>query len=530
MGYEELSDEKQNLLTSNGVGWDERTEEHLKEICAMNQDNDIIQFYKRIFKFADPTIIDLVGTTGAGKTTFCQQFVDEEGKKVLSKTITTSGNSTKIQTDVVILENTKNRLFLKARTKRSIIRDLILVALNIESEYKFDVKKNITDVVNKAGVKKSNNKGIKVSDNLFQGVYNLFRTSTLLEKFQKIAKDLQQNFTNDDDVQKYIGNNITNENLIRFLDDIIYSKLKINNFYGYRHEISLGQDNILEKTIIPTKTFDKYKERLEEFNEIVSLRLLFEQAIVVLKCDEKAKRSLPDKFKKGVVFRDILGTNKDAEKGSATNFKVIYKILLISAGTGGELVDDKFVEEFKNIIISEPKQSIVVITKIDKASSYVEYTQNNYEAFIESLKEQIVTTHNNLINRSEEKDECNAEQVYKSDENAMDKKLVASFDNAYLSKITKDEQGNYDAELHKIVCENKSNQEISTNDIEDVCIIDNWHTLVSSILEREDRVSYDNKLESDLYRTLSIFLTDFINIYIENYMQNIRPLSKAMTS
>ena len=69
--------------------------------------------------------------------------MDEEGKSVLGKTITSSGNSTIIQTDIAILENTKNRLFLKARDKNAIIRDLIFVALNIDSGYKFDIKKDI---------------------------------------------------------------------------------------------------------------------------------------------------------------------------------------------------------------------------------------------------------------------------------------------------------------------------------------------------------------------------------------------------
>lgn len=86
----------------------------MEEVCRINDESDIIPFYKRLFKEAEPTIIELVGTAGSGKTTFCQQFVDEEGKKVLSKIISTSRNSNVIQTDIVILEDTRNRLFLKA--------------------------------------------------------------------------------------------------------------------------------------------------------------------------------------------------------------------------------------------------------------------------------------------------------------------------------------------------------------------------------------------------------------------------------
>ena len=73
------------------------------------------------------------------------------------------------------------------------------------------------------------------------------------------------------------------------------------------------------------------------------------------------------------------------------------KILLVLAATGGQLVDDTSVEELNNITMTEAQESIVVITKIDKASSYDEYAQNNYAEFIEGLKGQIVTTHNKLV-------------------------------------------------------------------------------------------------------------------------------------
>ena len=155
----------------------------IDDLCSVNEENDISTFYKQVFKESRPIIIDLIGTTGAGKTTFCQQFVDESGKKILGKTISSSGNSTIIQTEIVILEDTKNRLFLKARTKSDIISDLMVVALNIDTEFKFDVKKSITDDANIAGVKNSNNEVSRFNIKLFQGVYNLFRTNKLLQKF-----------------------------------------------------------------------------------------------------------------------------------------------------------------------------------------------------------------------------------------------------------------------------------------------------------------------------------------------------------
>ncbi|MCJ7691213.1 MAG: hypothetical protein MUO60_18135 [Clostridiaceae bacterium] len=461
-----------------------------EEINDTNQDSDSLAFYKLVFKSKEPTIIDLIGAAGTGKTTFCQQFVDAEGKKILGKTMVALGNNTIIQTDIVILENTKSRLFLKARTKEDVLRDLILVALNIDSEYKFDIKKNITDVVNIAGIKKNLIKEMKVKRELFHGVYNLFRTIALLERFQDIAKDLQLNFKNEN-IKEYMRNNITNENLSKFLDDIVYSELKIEDFYGYRHEVSLDHENILDKTIITTNTFNEYKKQKKKIHEVVSYRLLFEQAILVLKCDKKAKEHIPEKFKRGVVFRDLHGHGKFKQQGAATNFEENNKIILIPAGICHGLIDDKFVEEFKNIIISDSKGVIVVITKIDKTSSYEKYTQNNYEGFIDSLKEQIVTTHNSLIGRLEEIEECNLRSVHKFDRSTIARMFIASFDSAYLSKITKDEKGNFDAEFHKIICKNKSSVEISVSDIEDIILLDNWHTLISSVLERKNSVSYD---------------------------------------
>lgn len=538
----------------------------IDSLSRFYNDSDIITFYKKTLKAKDPTIIDLIGTTGAGKTTFCQQFVNDEGKDILEKTITPSGNSTIIQTDIVILEETNSRLFLKARNKRDIVRDIIFVALSVDTEFDFDLNKSINDAVNKKGIKKSVEKDIKVESEIFQGVYNLFRTESLMKAFLEIARELQDNFNSEDDIQEYINNNMIDSSLAELLDDIIKTQLGIENFYGYRHEMLLESDYILEKTIIPTKTFEKYKERNEEFSNIISYRILFEQAVLVLKCDEKAKLSLPLKFRKGIVFRDSQGHKKSEQVGIATDFEVKNKILLIPAGTGGELVDDKYIEELKNIIISEPKQNIVVITKLDKASSYEQYNQGDYNGFIESLKEQVVTTHNNLIDKLEDSEEQNGMQPYKLDKNALVKKFIESFDNAFLSKITKDSDGNFDAELHRIMCRNKNSQEITTSDIEDIGMVEGgWHTLISGILDREYRLSYDEgdvvlrcsdsikkketiselavnmngmlnvcyenfKWEQELHTALNLYSKDFRYIYHELYLWNSRSINRDTTT
>lgn len=536
----------------------------IKTLYRFYNESDIIAFYKKTLKAEDPTIIDLVGTTGAGKTTFCQQFVSKEGKGILEKTITPSGNSTIIQTDIVILENTKSRLFLKARGRKDIIRDILLVALSVNLDYNFDLKKGINEGDNKKGIKKSAEKEIKVDSDLFQGVYNLFRTEVLMGRFMSISKNIQESCKSEEHIQNYLNNNMDNCEIIELLDSIIKEELNIENFYGYRHEMKLDEKYILEKTVIPTKVFNRNKEREEFYKDTISYRILFEQAVLVLKCDEIAKERLPKKFIKGVVFRDSQGHKKAEQVGIATDFEVKNKILLIPANTSGELIDDRYIEELKNIITSEPKQNVIVITKLDKSSSY-EFYNDSYNEFIDNLKEQVVTTHNNLVgkledNEDEDEDEDNNFD-YKVDRNAIVKKFIECFDNAFLSKVTKLKDGSFDAELHKIVCNNKSNQEISRSDIEDIKIQNSWFDVVSGILERQSGISleegglvaktidvqeksqtintlvcdmnnmlklcYSNiKWQDELDDALKLHLKDYRNIYYELYLWKYRAISK----
>lgn len=64
----------------------------INALSRFYDDSDIVAFYRNVLKAKNPTIIDLIGTTGAGKTTFCQQFVNKEGRAILEKTITSTGN------------------------------------------------------------------------------------------------------------------------------------------------------------------------------------------------------------------------------------------------------------------------------------------------------------------------------------------------------------------------------------------------------------------------------------------------------
>lgn len=439
-------------------------------------------FYQRQLNLNNPNVIHLIGSRGAGKTTFCQQFVDEYGKSILEKTITPSGNSTIIQTDIVILEETENRLFLKARSKRDIIRDIIIFALSIDLNFKFDLTKGIYEKSNRQAIKISQDKDIKLDPSTCKYVYNLFRRDDLMEDFLGICKDLQREYFSNGDIWLLISQNIEGSQLGLFIDNIIRDELGIDEFYGRRHEIGLDSDLILDKTIISTKKFNKYKDKEEAFKDIVSYRILFEQAVLVLNCDEEAKRSIPDVFTKGLIFKSSQGGHQSDHISIETDFNhVENRILLIPAGICGELIDDRSIDEFKNVIISDSQRNVVVITKLDKTCSHECY-RDCYSEFIDNLKDEVVTTHNSLIDKLGQVYLKETDQEALFNRNDIIQKLIVFFDSAYLSNIQKC-HGEFDHELHKIVCRDKEDQLIEASDIEDIVHTDTWYDLLKYILQ-----------------------------------------------
>lgn len=439
-------------------------------------------FYQRQLNLNNPNIVHIIGARGSGKTTFCQQFVDEYGKNILEKTITPSGNSTIIQTDIVILEETENRLFLKARSKWDILRDVIIFALSIDLNFKFDLNKGIYEKSNRQAIKLGQDKDIKLDTNTCKYVYNLFRRDDLMEEFLEICKDLQREYFSKGDIEILIAQNIEGSQLGFFIDNIIRDELGIDEFYGRRHEIGLDSDLIIEKTIISTKKFNKYKDKEEDFKDIVSYRILFEHAVLVLNCDEQAKRSIPDGFSKGLIFKISQTYNQSDHISIETDFNHIEnRILLIPAGICGELIDDRSIDEFKNVIISDSKRNVVVITKLDKTCSHESY-RDCYSEFIDNLKDEVVTTHNSLIDKLGQVYLKETDQEALLNRNDIIQKLIVFFDSAYLSNIQK-RHGEFDHELHKIVCKDKEDQLIEASDIEDIVHTDTWYDLLKYILQ-----------------------------------------------
>ncbi|MDQ4679628.1 hypothetical protein, partial [Stenotrophomonas maltophilia group sp. RNC7] len=128
---------------------------------------------------------------GAGKTTFCQQFVDDESKELLKLTITDSAESTVIQTDILILDNTPKKLFLRARNKTDIMKDLLMVALELDLDLSGDAVKDIirknTEIVDKDTIDKVN---------------NCFLTEELFSKYKFFGGKVQEYYKATDETEK----------------------------------------------------------------------------------------------------------------------------------------------------------------------------------------------------------------------------------------------------------------------------------------------------------------------------------------
>ncbi|GEQ22118.1 hypothetical protein CBU02nite_26240 [Clostridium butyricum] len=154
----------------------------IEALARFYDDSDIINFYKSQGAKV-PTVIDLVGTTGAGKTTFCQQFVDDDSKELLKLTITDSAESTVIQTDILILEKTKKKMFLKVRNRSEIMRDILAVALEVDIN---DINSDLKDAVKKSGD--------SIDNDILDKVNNFFSTESLLNAFKIFASEVQKRY------------------------------------------------------------------------------------------------------------------------------------------------------------------------------------------------------------------------------------------------------------------------------------------------------------------------------------------------
>lgn len=585
--HEEIDSELKNLLKKNNIAWDEhrgyvtnlhkdlylkeseaKSEKYLREYCDLVQylkehleygvnkewsdselnkyvymlnkdmlkkkfklvidslsrfydDSDIIAFYKN-HGGKEPTIIDLIGTTGAGKTTFCQQFVDDISKELLKLTITDSSESTVIQTDILILDNTEKKLFLKVRNKSEIISDLLTVAL----EYDFNS--------NGRSVRDNINKNSEITDkDTIDKVSNFFATDGLFNKFKYFADNVQEKFkeSTGGDKFEWIQKISDTDEFDYFLFEIIGEEANNPYFYGYRKEYDLEAEDA-EDTIITTLANTEFKYRKEdiecypEYEDAISYRLLYDHAILILPCSDKAKKCLDYDFKQGLVFRDSQGHKLDDQNGMASDFEVKNKIFLIPIDTGGYLIDDRYSNIFEKILISEPKNNLFVLTKIDTNNTYRAYKKGNYEddkKFSRDFSEKISKTHNKLLSNFKGKtfdEKENAE--FLRDETIHFENFMASFDNAYLSEI---EEDTYESEAHKITYTGQALNDFDKSKLS-IQYLESWFDIVGNVL-KQNRLTYHENMQrlqnvdnNDLKQNVNTILSS-ANTLVKFYIKNM---------
>lgn len=474
----------------------------IEALSRFYDDSSIIEFYKSQGAIS-PTIIDLVGTTGAGKTTFCQQFVDDESKKILKLTVTDSAESTVIQTDILILDKTPKKLFLRARSKSEIMQDLLLVALDVDLEATGSNVKTI--------IKKSSE---SLDKDLIDKVNNCFMTEALFEEYKTFVAEVQSVYaiSEDKDKLKWVMENSESQNFELILDKLVQSITDNPYFYGYRMEFDLESD--AEYKILKTIANTEFKNRKEDFEDYpelidaISIRLLFDHATLVLPCSEKAKRNIDYDFMQGMVLRDSQGHKLDEQNGIASDFEVKNKIFLIPIDNGGYLIDDRYSNIFEKILISEPKNSIFVLTKIDMNKAYKRYKDSDYvedKKFKRDFSEKIANTHNSLVKNFKKKIniENNSDNIEK-DETTFFENFMTSFNNAYLSEI---EEDSYESEAHKLTYSGDPLEEFDNQKLQIEYLEESWFKIVEEIF-RENKLTFHNNItrvkEIDLVQTRNV--------------------------
>lgn len=489
----------------------------IEALARFYDDSDIINFYKSQGAKA-PTIIDLVGTTGAGKTTFCQQFVDDDSKDLLKLTITDSAESTVIQTDILILEKTKKKMFLKVRNRSEIMRDILAVALEVEIN---DINSSLKDAVKKSGD--------SIDNDILDKVNNFFSTESLLNAFKVFASEVQEKYKEEfGDKFKWIQQHANDDQFVYILEDNIREIFNTIYFYGYRieYDLEVEAENKIITTIANT-IFKDRKEELEDYPEmrdVISYRLLFDHAILVFPCSHEAKDKLGYDFQQGLVFRDSQGHKLDEQNGIASDFEVKNKVFLIPVDNGGYLIDDRYSNLFEKILISEPKNNVFVLTKVDNTTTYKHYKKSNYEdskKFNKEFKEKIAKTHNKLLENflNKQKKFDNSLELHK-DETLIFQNFMASFNKAYLSEI---DDITYAAEAHKINYSGSPLEQLDKSKLEIEYCDKSWFEIIGSVI-KENKLTYYTNISriKDVNETqeekIIIYCTDTIRTLVNFYI------------
>ena len=384
-----------------------------------------------------PITIDLIGTTGAGKTSFCQQFVCEESQKILAATITQTGKSTVVRTDILITHSKEKKIVLRAREKKAIMREIILAALCFAPEA------DCRDI--SSGINFSRK---EIDKDTAKSVSDLFAAPESFEKFRDLSEKIK--------ADKELDKSMADGKYDYILDEIVrheFGNINEIEFYESRNIYNLDTDgeNTVIKYISPSNVLGKHKDKVSQ-----SYRILFDHALLILPCSDDARKHLGDfAFEQGIVFRDPKGHDDDDQFEVATDFECDNKLFLIPIDSGGNLINDRYSNLFDKILISDPKKFIFVLTKANILPFYKESKNSDYggfEEFKKLLLEQYENTHDNLIKEFNKRQEArNIQHVgggLKINSRNSFARFMEAFDNAYISEIKPE---NFQSEAYRVV-------------------------------------------------------------------------------
>ncbi|AWE06064.1 hypothetical protein DCE79_00950 [Lysinibacillus sp. 2017] len=393
-------------------------------------------FLKEKLGIDNPLKIDLVGVTGAGKTTFVKQFININSQDYIDATITASANSTIIQTNIVLLSKvSKERLFLKTKKASVIIDDFI----------KFTNNYNIS---NEHSHLKSFSPELFIDyDNefylnpVFEHIYNFIRNDKVYDEFKIFLEKIREEDRSNQEflVDAFIRSVVTN---------IIFKELDIQSNYILDDYLELPMtEEVIKATIQSTKKID---EEFEENGNYYSLHFLFTECTLLFELNSNFKKKYNFNFKDGIIFRDSQGHISKEQNSISVDITSPNKILFIPASTSGNLISNEHLELFKNVMTVSANNTKLVVTKIDRSSAFDENEEN--EA-INELKKQIVSTNKNYYSVAQ----GNSTSV-EYDSNYSMTRLLEKLGDSYLSDTKR-------KKMYKLQYKVSNNAMLQKNDI-----------------------------------------------------------------
>jgi|GEM_PF-3984492 len=413
------------------------------------------EFLKRKLNISNPLRIDLIGPTGAGKTTFIHNYTNTRGKEIINNTIGTSGNSTNITTSIVLLPTINGeRMFLKTKKPSDLILNIDKFIRKIDLENEFFGEKDFS--------KKLVHKDYEINE-IDLKIYCFVRHPSIIQEFKVLANRIQSDIN-------------TNYNLeiLGFLNkwiSYISEELNINNSFSYDDFIEVEPTStIIDATIL---TLSKFKKKLRNDKNQYSLHFLFDECTLLVELNSDIVQNFKSiDLSFGILFKDSQGHIKDDQKSISLEIDTPNKLLLIPASNSGEIIDKEKILTYEKVLQLNSAGTRIIITKLDDSQVFKNEVEfENIESWSFDLKEQIVNTYNNIIEFNNEHDGDINQDVVINEKKIIDRALG----NMYLTNLA-------DTKMTLKVVNAKVDQNaLDTEDIH-ISIVNDWYSIIKDMV------------------------------------------------